>query len=43
MLPYTTRDVLDSGGLWCLRIVLDIGVKLGEDLFEKGTAIVEFL
>ena len=43
MFPYTARDVLDDGGLWCLGVVLNVGVKFSENLFEKGTAIVEFL
>jgi hypothetical protein len=41
--PYTARDVLDGRGLRCLRVVLHVGVKFREDLFEKRAAKVEFL
>jgi hypothetical protein len=43
MFPNTARDLLDGGGLRCLRVVLHIGVKFREDLFEKRAAKVEFL
>ena len=43
MFPYTARDVLDRGGLWCLGVVLHVRIKLTEDLFKKRATEVKFL
>lgn len=43
MFPYTARDVLDCGGLWCLGVVLHVRIKLTEDLFKKRATEVKFL
>ena len=43
MFPYTARDVLDRRRLRRLRVILHVGVKFREDLFEKRAAKVEFL